>query len=1051
MATSTPSGKPIQHYDQYFASFLRLRGVSLAEVRTEEGLRLPEPSDPFEAYYPARCDPWLAYTQLRKYALWPKEPDWDLFWMINDHMIEYYKLYVPSTRPVTLTSVLKWLDMRKSPGRFWKLFGKDKLELLETEEGLRLFLTDYLRLIMGENVESYQSACLKSELRAKQKVFADPPSTRLFLGADIVSLAASHTYCLDFNDKFCKQAFVMDHAVGPGKYYGNTDTIYRALSKFAAVMSYDNIEWDGHVYAFEMQGNYIIRYQCMDRKFHSQRTRDCLANICYANTHGFMIMPDGVVVRNYIPIKNPSGQGNTSQDNTMVHQRRFYMFWFAKAPPDMRNFAALLWHTIRMFYSDDGAVSVSSDVLLWCNIQTYAEWSAEHGWRLEHGPMRTAMESEFLGTVPAFFANSIVPRLPFSRCFCGMLKGAPSPVATPVYSFERACAYRIENFFHPEWRSLITEYINYLVSHYRIPMSQTSMFLSSLSICRLYGVPDSDWTPSDLKFLDWVQLVKLKPDKNESLRMPKAKPIRNGKQRKSLIQQGVNIPAGTSVSTAISEVAAAASVRPSGRLRGGRSGGGGGAPSQSAQDRVNQQMRDIVKIPNQYLKSLCLPETYGPIAYPDQFLDKSTTFGGIINTPMPYLAATVGNTPAGTFLAVCRPLLVDPVQALVVAGANTVLRLVSNTQNENYGLFSISDGDHTVARDSTSMELITTYQNLVTVVDYNSGDDVGAMFHGQGGGTDFFGTPADGAGSTVTAFVNCQVPLPSGQTILVRAITTAGPQAPQTLAQVGASQTYTVAWTPSAWDAGLPGMGFQFALGGTATAQSQLPLVSVQVTFNGTASSFLQWQSYQIPDLDMALGLYDSYRVVSMSQFVTYRGSMLDNGGQIAATLFRGGEPPSINDLYTYDQVSQCRPSAYDGPLIDGSYTYWEPADTHDMDFREPKASNPWLHPYTVCAGVVSEPSQVNSLRLRVVLNFEAISRSQLLHYSDSRVNPQEIAHAAMVLRNRPTSMSNKSHLKTLEDFLKGAMMEIPRVLNWVAENKSWLIPAGAAVGSILL
>jgi hypothetical protein len=247
----------------------------------------------------------------------------------------------------------------------------------------------------------------------------------------------------------------------------------------------------------------------------------------------------------------------------------------------------------------------------------------------------------------------------------------------------------------------------------------------------------------------------------------------------------------------------------------------------------------------------------------------------------------------------------------------------------------------------------------------------------------------------------------------------------------------------------MPGVGFQFALGGTAVASSIQPVLNITVAFTN-ASTALRWDAIQIPGISNALALIDQYRVVAMSALTTYRGSDLDNGGQIAATLFPGGEAPSITDLYTYDQVSQS-PCAYDGALKTGAYTFWKPSDHLDMSFREPSLLDPWHLPYIVTAGVVSDPSQVSSLRLRVPIIYEGVSKEQILGTKDSRVAVMEIRHAASVLKDHPTSYPNATHMEKLSGFLRKAVMELPAAMDWLYKNKSWLIPAATTAGALLL
>jgi len=336
---------------------------------------------------------------------------------------------------------------------------------------------------------------------------------------------------------------------------------------------------------------------------------------------------------------------------------------------------------------------------------------------------------------------------------------------------------------------------------------------------------------------------------------------------------------------------------------------------------VRRSVEKLVRTPNKYLHQLVIPEDAELTAYPDEFNSHSHVWRSVINTPMPFLASAVGNTAAGTFLAAVRPTLKDPIQSLI-SGSGFAVRLLAQTQSQTYGLFP-GEGDHTISQPNNVMELDISYQNLVCPVVYDSSDEVGSMFHGVSTtGVDFFGVPCSATSATVS--VQLSSTLPGGITLLARSLITGAVSAPVTLTQVGTTNQYTGTLTITP-DPGMPGVGFQFALGGTAVASSIQPVLNITVAFTN-ASTALRWDAIQIPGISNALALIDQYRVVAMSALTTYRGSDLDNGGQIAATLFPGGEAPSITDLYTYDQVSQS-PCAYDGALKTGAYTFWKPSD----------------------------------------------------------------------------------------------------------------------------
>lgn len=454
---------------------------------------------------------------------------------------------------------------------------------------------------------------------------------------------------------------------------------------------------------------------------------------------------------------------------------------------------------------------------------------------------------------------------------------------------------------------------------------------------------------------------------------------------------------------------------------------------------VVDKVQHLTKINNQYLRELVLPEEYGPKAYPDQFESKSTTWRSIINTPLLYNATALGATPAGAFLAVIKPTLRTPVLMQRPSTAALTLRGYAHAQTENYGLFGLADRNPVVSQQQQSMLLNTDWQNIIMPITYNNEPDPVPMFAGEYGTDTFYGHPSDASAYGVT--VNLIKVLTAGWTIECRTVTTAGYSAAFTLAQEGTSAIYSSSTVTAPSTPGWPGVGFQLRLAGTAPAGSIYNAIAISVVF--ACTTIMRWEAVDIPDVNLALDLYDQYRVVAQSSLATYRGSLLDNGGQIAAALFRGGEAPTTNFLYTYDQVAQA-PTAHDGPLLDGSYSFWLPADVGDMAFREPEGLDQWLHPYVIISGIVSSPDQVNSLRLRVVTNYEGISKSQLLHYEDSRVQIREIIEAARELKSQPTSMSNNKHLKQLLGFLR-------RAAAWYGDNKEWIIPAATAVGSSLL
>jgi len=254
--------------------------------------------------------------------------------------------------------------------------------------------------------------------------------------------------------------------------------------------------------------------------------------------------------------------------------------------------------------------------------------------------------------------------------------------------------------------------------------------------------------------------------------------------------------------------------------------------------------------------------------------------------------------------------------------------------------------------------------------------------------------------------------------------------------------------------AGLPGIAFRLTYNKLAGA-GIMPLESIFITQALSAPRTAGWRTNRFvavdfPDQPVYAETIDKYRVVSSSSWIEYQGSDLNNGGQHAALYYAGGRSPFSNGLWNYSSVAQT-PGSYQGGLRYGSYSIWKPSDPRDMLFRELNPEERWRLPYIVHAGLVGTPDQVNSLRLRVPTNIEFMSTSQLYNYKRCLPNVAKIEHANILLRDFPTSMENPSHWQAIKDALSKAVGVAKGFGKWVVDNKSWLVPAGAAVGSLLL
>lgn len=259
--------------------------------------------------------------------------------------------------------------------------------------------------------------------------------------------------------------------------------------------------------------------------------------------------------------------------------------------------------------------------------------------------------------------------------------------------------------------------------------------------------------------------------------------------------------------------------------------------------------------------------------------------------------------------------------------------------------------------------------------------------------------------------------------------------------------SYTIPSTPTLWNP-LPGYGFRLA-----TSLSVTPLLVDSISIGaayGSSGDIARFVPLDWPDVDTYISSVDRYRTVSMSVWQEYQGSDLNNGGLISALSYGGGTSPFDNGLYDYPGVSET-PGSYAGPLKTGSYGIWVPVNDYDMLFRRLDDPSRWQLPYIVSAGTTATPTQLQSIRLRIVANHELVSTSQFYNYDFSPVSIAYIEHASRSLRNFPLVMENPLHVQAIKDALKRALDVGSKVASWVTDNRRWLLPTAEAAMSLLM
>lgn len=484
--------------------------------------------------------------------------------------------------------------------------------------------------------------------------------------------------------------------------------------------------------------------------------------------------------------------------------------------------------------------------------------------------------------------------------------------------------------------------------------------------------------------------------------------------------------------------------------------------------------------PNPYLKTLVYPERYSGYRYPDGYNRKTATNQLILQQDMGYWPSASGASveEPGSYYSVWRPSLVHPYweygafPALQTANSGPAWNV--NQQTDRFGIKATAPGALDIAEQSDQMVLQTGVSYNVVMPMTHPGDTFSQdPYKSQNtDGTDVYGyTQAIGTGTAkYQVTLRTATPLQAGDTLTLSLQDTKGTAAVNIAAftATAGQNVFTntpvdvsgnAIWTTDTSGQGLgkaigrPGAGFRLTysnLGGAGLQSVALDSVSVNLQLSVPPTNYLGLHPTDFPDQQTLLDKLTLYRPVSSSAWCAYQGSTLNNGGQHACVMYRGGIHPNQAGLYNFDLISQT-PTSYEDKMKKGSYQFWLPASTRDTQMRLPQNPNEWEHPYMAIAGNVGDLTQANPLRMRGILNTEFVSNSQLFEYASVLPDQASIDHATEVLQDAPTSMANDDHLSAIYNWIKSRVGD---VVNWGVRNRGWLVPlakAGALVAGSLV
>lgn len=483
---------------------------------------------------------------------------------------------------------------------------------------------------------------------------------------------------------------------------------------------------------------------------------------------------------------------------------------------------------------------------------------------------------------------------------------------------------------------------------------------------------------------------------------------------------------------------------------------------------------------NPYLRTLLKPEQCGGVRYSDLADGATAMVQGIINHDLYYFPADSSTTPsaepAGTYYALTSPTLIHPILEYRMDKLQSVgeyLTLSYASQRDEEGLFPLTE-DAASPASSSQQPLIATDGSLQNIRGVWTWSDqsfaLPTLRSVLPDGTVMYGVPFTDdipAGTFNVQLVGAAgFTLPVGTVITLYAYNSSGANVSgnQTLATAtkdfGVTLNIAALLTTLANGTGaarFPGIGFRISIlwAGTGALQPVVTVSGINIVFRSSGAArpagvqTNRMVPVDFPDQTTLEETVDKYRVVSMSAWLAYQGSDLQNGGQHAALYYAGGQSPFSNGLTDYDAIAEV-PGAYQGPLKLGSYTWWKPGDPRTMLFRHLNPAGRWALPYIALMGLASTPTQIEALRLRVVTNFEIYTTSQIFQRAYERPNLSIIEEAILICGDFPTSMENPMHNGMIADVLDRAANGAKGVAQWTAKNAEWLLPAAMSAAALL-
>lgn len=203
-------------------------------------------------------------------------------------------------------------------------------------------------------------------------------------------------------------------------------------------------------------------------------------------------------------------------------------------------------------------------------------------------------------------------------------------------------------------------------------------------------------------------------------------------------------------------------------------------------------------------------------------------------------------------------------------------------------------------------------------------------------------------------------------------------------------------------------------------------------------------------------GIIEEIRPVAMATLVTYMGTTLNNGGEIASNYldstlmtnnFFQSNTAGLGQLQNINNL-RSTPGKHDGPIKDGTYCIWAPYQSNDLSFRSPSEMNSYRYPGIVVSGYFSPDAAVvapqSVLRVMVYTCYEYTTKFTCIETKSIPGSTATTEDALLILKQIKFATTNKGHLENIRRSLR-------RGWEWYKSNSAAINPALGALGALLI